>query len=162
MTFLPRISLAGLVFMNLRNHRKILCVDGALAFIGGINIREANLIKAKPKHAVCDIHFKVSGPVIDQIAKVFKEGWYFAAKQKISFPRWSQKGTSSALCRILPDGPQNIDKLKWSLINSLNAAQHTIRIVTPYFIPDHLVLGSLQAATLRGVRSVHEISSRFQ
>jgi cardiolipin synthase A/B len=51
-----------LITMNLRNHKKILVVDGRIAFTGGMNIREGNMLARRPPHPVQDLHFRVTGP----------------------------------------------------------------------------------------------------
>lgn len=55
------------ISMNLRNHRKVMVVDGALGFTGGMNIRPGNMLSQKPKHPVIDLHFQVEGPVVRQL-----------------------------------------------------------------------------------------------
>src|SRR5262249_9811934 len=64
--FLP-VGLWRVLSMNLRTHRKILIVDGRLAFTGGLNIRAGHCLKRHPKRPVQDIHFQVRGPVVKQL-----------------------------------------------------------------------------------------------
>ncbi len=146
-------------FINLCNHRKILCIDGRVAFLGGMNIRQGNMLKENPSEPVQDIHFEVSGPVIDQIAKVFADDWCFAVGQSQVFSKWNAGCELNAgcergavVCRVLPDGPdEHYQKLEWTLIAAINCSESNIRIITPYFIPDYPVIRALQAASLRGV-----------
>ena len=154
--FLPAISLSSIRFINLRNHRKILCVDGEVAYVGGININKNNLVKSS-LHPIDDIHFTVTGPVIDQISQVFIEDWFYATKENIDFPRYVPKrkeatALPAVIARVIQDGPdQNYDKIRWTLINALACAQSTVRIMTPYFIPDNTLMTALHGAALRGV-----------
>lgn len=154
--FLPAISFSSVRFINLRNHRKILCVDGDLAFIGGINISQKNLALTASS-PIDDIHFKVTGPVIDQISQVFIEDWFYATRKSIDFPKYSPRthdatAHESVIARIIQDGPdQHRDKIRWSLINALACARKTVKIMTPYFIPDQTLMMALHAAALRGV-----------
>ncbi len=139
-------------FINLRNHRKILSVDGKVAFIGGINIREGNILKNNPRSPVQDLHFEIRGPVIGQIDRVFAEDWFFSKHKHIRLPPVDTGGDGKIISRILPDGPdENYQKLKWTLLGAINAAEHCIRILTPYFIPDLVLMSALQSASLRGV-----------
>ncbi|MFA5985086.1 MAG: phospholipase D-like domain-containing protein [Methylococcaceae bacterium] len=139
-------------FINLRNHRKILCVDGQVAFIGGLNIRQANLLGEHPRYPVQDIHFEIKGPVINQISKTFSDDWEFATGKSLKLTQCSASGDGQVTCRALPDGPDgNFQKLVWLLIAAINAATHNIRIMTPYFIPGHTLISALKAASLRGV-----------
>jgi len=64
--FLPSSIFAPWRFatINLRNHRKILGIDGRIAFTGGMNIRHGNVIAQKPKRPVQDLHFRVEGPAV--------------------------------------------------------------------------------------------------
>lgn len=154
--FLSTMSLSNIRFINLRNHRKILCVDGEVAFLGGMNISKNNLVNTASK-PTDDIHFKVIGPVIDQIAQVFIEDWFFATKEVIEFPRYSSSkheylSNESPVARVIKDGPdEDHNKIRWTLINALACAQHTVKIMTPYFIPDQVLMTSLHSAALRGV-----------
>ncbi|TYK66281.1 phospholipase D-like domain-containing protein [Colwellia echini] len=164
--FLPAISLTTVRFINLRNHRKILCIDGEVAFIGGMNISQDNVVKSA-KNPIDDIHFKVTGPVIDQISQVFIEDWFFATRELIEFPRFEalqiakkKSDTSSELqanngaivARVIQDGPdENHNRIRWTLINALVSAQKSVKIMTPYFVPDQALMSYLHAAALRGV-----------
>ncbi|ABG39990.1 cardiolipin synthetase 2 [Paraglaciecola sp. T6c] len=154
--FLPAISLTTIRFINLRNHRKILCVDGEVAYVGGMNISKNNEVKSA-EHPIDDIHFKVTGPVIDQISQVFVEDWFFATGELIEFPSFVQTtmtktSNKSVIARAIQDGPdEDHNKIRWTLINALVCAQTSVKIMTPYFIPDQTLMTSLHAAALRGV-----------
>ena len=143
-------------FINLRNHRKILCVDGDVAYVGGMNISKNNEVKSA-EDPIDDIHFKVTGPVIDQISKVFAEDWFFATGELIEFPSFvqstiTQTSNKSVIARAIQDGPdEDHNKIRWTLINALVCAQTSVKIMTPYFIPDQTLMTSLHAAALRGV-----------
>ena len=154
--FLPAISFTSIRFINLRNHRKILCVDGEIAYIGGMNVSKSNMVKLS-RHPIDDIHFKVTGPVIDQISQVFKEDWFFATGEKIQFPAYQANTAESTnnetvVARVVQDGPdEDHNKIRWTLINALVCAQTSVKIMTPYFVPDQTLMTSLHAAALRGV-----------
>jgi cardiolipin synthase A/B len=148
--------LTSIRFINLRNHRKILCVDGEEAYIGGMNISKSNLVNSA-KHPIDDVHFKITGPVIDQISQVFIEDWFFATRELIQFPSYSPstpkvKNDKSVVARVIQDGPdEHHNRIRWTLINALVCAQKSVKIITPYFIPDQTLMTSLHAAALRGV-----------
>jgi len=152
--FLSVFSTYGNRFINLRNHRKILSVDGDVAFIGGINIRDNNLLSGHSAHKTKDVHFKVTGPVIDQINKVFIADWQFASSESLELPAWKNNGkTGSVASRVLVDGPDdNFQKLKLTILGAAQSARHRMRIVSPYFLPDKAILSALQLAVLRGVQ----------
>lgn len=69
-------------FLNLRNHRKILVVDGSVGFMGGLNIADNNLVARKPRHPVSDTHFRIEGPVVHQLAQVAAWDWYFTTGEQ--------------------------------------------------------------------------------
>ena len=140
-------------FFNLRNHRKILCIDGETAFIGGMNIARDNLVKeVSLAKAVQDIHFEVSGPVIDQISQAFADDWYFASDIPLKVTPWAGEAEGPVVARFLPDGPdEHYKKLEWTLLAAINNAERNIRIITPYFIPNNVTLNALHMAVLRGV-----------
>lgn len=150
--FLHTFSAAGTRFINLRNHRKILSVDGEKAFVGGMNIRAGNLLKGRPRHQTQDVHFCLQGPVIDQINRVFEDDWQFATGKSVSLPRWNGGIAGEVTCRVLLDGPDdNYQKLELTLIAAINSARQKMIIATPYFLPDVSVVNALQLAVLRGV-----------
>ena len=154
--FLPAVSLTSIRFINLRNHRKILCVDGDVAYIGGMNVSKNNVVKSAV-HPIDDVHFKVTGPVIDQIKQVFIEDWFFATGELIQFPPYEPNTPDHArdkpvVARVIQDGPdEDHNKIRWTLINALACAQTSVKIMTPYFIPDQILMTALHGAALRGV-----------
>ena len=152
--FLSAFSSSGTRFINLRNHRKILSVDGQVAFIGGINIRDSNLMAGKAIHKTQDVHFKVHGPVINQINRVFIADWAFASKEHLPQPRWCSDGQSYPVTsRVLLDGPDdNFQKLKLTILGAVQAAKRRVCVASPYFLPDTSIISALQLAVLRGVK----------
>lgn len=152
--FLSAFSSTGTRFINLRNHRKILSVDGEVAFVGGINIRDNNLLTGKAAHKTQDVHFKVCGPVINQINQVFVADWEFASEEHLPFPRWCGNGQSYPVAsRVLLDGPDdNFQKLRLTILGAVQAAQKRVCVVSPYFLPDKSIVSALQLAVLRGVQ----------
>ena len=88
---------------------------------------------------------------------MFIEDWFFATGELIQFPSYDphtpqQNCALPVVSRIIQDGPdQDHDKIRWTLINALVCAQTSVKIMTPYFIPDQALMTSLHAAALRGV-----------
>lgn len=151
--FLPT-KIKFIRYINLRNHRKIMIVDGREAFIGGINIRQGHVLKERPRHPVRDLHFRVRGPVIDQLSDLFSEDWGFATGEDIVLPPWPNDAPNvgTALARLVPDGPDHdFEKLQWVIGCALGAAQNRVRIMTPYFLPNQVLASALMVAALRGV-----------
>jgi cardiolipin synthase A/B len=140
-------------YLNLRNHRKILVVDGALAFTGGMNIGDRHLVRG-PGPLVKDLHFQVTGPAVADLQRTFLEDWRFAKGEQLTgeryFPKVPEAG--SALVRAVSDGPdKEFRKLHWIILGALSCARKRVAIVTPYFIPDRALIAALVTAALRGV-----------
>ena len=152
--FLPSKSPINLPFVNLRNHRKILIVDGLAAFFGGMNVAEGNLVQTQPKEPIIDITFKVEGPVVDQMSRVFEEDWIFSGKKHFIPASFRAGGPlpGTMPARIIPDGPDgDYGKIELMALGALSCAQKTVQIVTPYFLPENNILIALEVAAMRGV-----------
>jgi cardiolipin synthase A/B len=150
--FLPTLMPARLPFVNLRNHRKLLVVDGRVGFTGGMNIREHFL----PGHGNAhDLHFRVEGPVVGQLQETFAEDWAFTTKERLHGEAWFPplESAGPVFARGIPDGPdEDFETLRFTLLGALACARSSVRIVTPYFIPDPALVTALNVAALRGVR----------
>jgi cardiolipin synthase len=154
--FLPTTVPFYFPYANLRNHRKIMVVDGAVGFTGGLNIRDGCWLAHEPRHPVRDTHFELRGPIVAQLLEVFTEDWAFAAEETLAGPAWEPDlavaGTALARgIRFGPDDP-DIGRIKLVLVGALAAAQKSVRIMTPYFLPDDAVCQALDVAAMRGVR----------
>ena len=153
--FLPSFALWHLMAMNLRTHRKILVADGRVGFTGGMNIRVGHCLQRQPKSPVQDIHFRVRGPVVTQLQEVFADDWLFTTGESLRGDAWFPKpeAAGQVLARGVPDGPdEDFEKLRWTLLGALAIARHSVRIVTPYFLPDQAVVSALNLAAMRGVQ----------
>ncbi len=141
--------------INLRNHRKVLVVDGRMAFTGGMNIRQGNLLQEQPASPVQDLQFRVSGPVVTRLQEAFANDWAFTTNEVLNGEKWfpELKEAGDVIARVILDGPDgDFDKLRWTLLAAVAEAQTAIQIVTPYFLPDQEVVAALNLAALRGVR----------
>lgn len=150
--FLPLLHGA---YINLRNHRKLMIVDGREAFTGGMNIRDKHVLAlSKPGQAHLDLHFSVCGPVVADLQRSFLEDWFFVTGERLDaslfFPPLDSPG--SAVMRCISDGPdKEFRKLEQLIMGALSCAAHTVCIMTPYFIPDRSMIAALITASLRGV-----------
>jgi cardiolipin synthase len=140
--------------LNLRNHRKLLIVDGADAFTGGMNIRAGNVLATPSRRPVRDLQFRVRGPVVAQLMNVFVDDWAFATKETLSGDGWfpSLGKAGYVIARTIPDGPDEFfEVLKMIILGALAQATRTVLIATPYFLPDAALISALNTAALRGV-----------
>lgn len=153
--FLPILLPWALPYMNLRNHRKLLVVDGEIAFTGGMNIREACLLDEHPRYPTEDLHFRVRGPVVADLLDTFAEDWHLATGVWLEGDAWAPhvSGEGSAFARCVVVGPDhNLDVMRWSFLGAIASARRSVRIVTPYFLPDEALVTALNVAAMRGVR----------
>lgn len=150
----PRL-LPPQIHINLRNHRKILAVDGRQAFVGGMNLGDRHFAgDVDNPRRVVDMHFRLRGPIVTQVETVFAEDWRFATGE-ITPPtvRHAPDAAGRAVCRAFTDGPnEDLDRMTHVLIGAISTAHERVDIMTPYFIPPPGLIASLQAAAMRGVR----------
>lgn len=142
-------------YLNMRTHKKILVIDGQTGFTGGMNIGAENVQALNPRHPVQDMHFRVDGPVVAHLMQAFAEDWAFTTGETLEggiwFPPLEEVGHEIA--RGVASGPdEDFEKLQSMMAGALGRARETIRIVTPYFLPDRRMLFSLTLAAMRGVR----------
>ncbi|HEX4025058.1 MAG TPA: phospholipase D-like domain-containing protein [Steroidobacteraceae bacterium] len=145
----PRLALPVLS-LNLRNHRKLLIVDGSTGFVGGMNIGGREV--GKPNHRrMADLHFQLHGPVVTQLAESFTADWRFAAGEALAVPPPAAP-RGQCTCRVITEGPdEDMDKLLFVMLGAISVAHRQVLIMTPYFIPPPELTAALQAAALRGV-----------
>lgn len=139
--------------MNLRNHRKLLVVDGKIGFTGGMNIHPDDYSDNSECPKILDVHYQVEGAVVGQLQDTFVRAWYFATgelKRQIFYFDADPKG--SMLCRAVVGGP-NYKLPKFSLLvrNALSSAEHSVKIITPYLILDQSMRTFFTTAALRGI-----------
>jgi cardiolipin synthase len=142
-------------FLNMRNHRKMLVVDGSLAFTGGMNIASENRRSLNPPHYVDDMHFRVEGPVVRSVMEAFARDWSFTTNEVLDQAMWWPPlgPGGQAVARGLRSGPDaDLYKIEILLGAALNLAQNRIRIVTPYFLPDQVLQFAIGQAVMRGVK----------
>jgi cardiolipin synthase len=152
--FLPRLSPVWLPFVNLRNHRKILVVDGRVGFTGGMNIRDTFMARDEGPTPSVDLHARVEGPVVAHLQSAFAEDWLFTTREDLDGPAFFPPAVAAGpvLCRGIPDGPdEDFETIRWVLLGVLAAARTRVRIVTPYFLPDPPLITALNVAAMRGV-----------
>jgi cardiolipin synthase len=154
-TFLPTFGSFLLRYANLRNHRKLLVVDGRIGFTGGMNIREGHQLSLAPRNPVRCLHFRVTGPLVADMLRVFIQDWTFTTGESLPSidllcPDVAPAGTIVA--RGVPDGPDgDFENMPQLMLGAIAAARRRIAIVTPYFLPDARLLSALAVAAMRGL-----------
>ena len=154
-TFLPGQSLRERWSINLRNHRKIIVVDGRTAFTGGMNIGDEYLGRNKSFGYWRDTHLRVRGGAVLQLQRVFAEDWYYATGEELTSPeRFPQPESTGDVCvQVVSSGPDRTVPAFHSLVfTAINAAQHRLTLATSYFVPTIALAMALETAASRGVR----------
>lgn len=142
--------------INLRNHRKVMVVDGRVAFTGGINLHVENVTRGT-EPPIRDYHVALRGPVVSELQYAFLRDWYYITDENPDrllcaehFPPLEQEGT--APIRVINDGPANeLDQIYDSLFAGLVSARKQIIAVTPYFVPTSDIVRAIRNAAMRGV-----------
>ena len=153
--FLPTLVPVWLPYFNLRNHRKILVVDGTIGFTGGMNILEEYHWEMRPRDPKRDLHFRVRGPVVAYLQQVFADDWAFCKGEILEGDRWFLpiEEAGEVLARGVIDGPDDDrDNLLNLILGGLACAKSNVEIATPYFLPDARLNSALEVAALRGVQ----------
>lgn len=153
-TFNPPIAPWRFRYANLRNHRKILTIDGTIAFTGGMNIRGCCVSSSGPAEPVNDLHFRLQGPIVRHAQDTFASDWMFATDEELRGDNWYPKldQVGDCLARGIEDGPdESLGRLRLVLLGACHCARKSVKIITPYFLPDAALIGALNVAALRGV-----------
>ncbi len=154
-SFVPLALPFGRIRLNLRNHRKMLIVDGRVAYVGGMNISARHLLtRTNDPKRVEDLHFEITGPVVAEVQHTFSEDWALATEEVLSgeafFPPLTPTG--NALCRGIASGPdEDFEINHWMFAAAFAAAHKSIHVMTPYFVPTSPLILNMTMAALRGV-----------
>ncbi|MCP4316360.1 MAG: phospholipase [Hyphomicrobiales bacterium] len=142
-------------FLNLRNHKKLIVIDGKTGFAGGLNLGvEYSRVRFR-KQAIDDVHFRLEGPVVSQLMSSFAEDWNFTTGEMLDGDTWwpTPEPQGSVIARGISSGPdEDFGSIETILASAVSQARHHIRIVTPYFLPDERLKFAINLAALRGVK----------
>lgn len=141
-------------YANLRNHRKLLVIDGRHGFTGGMNICESTCKDSAPGPAIADLHVGVEGPIVAHLQQAFVFDWGFATGEWLEGPEWFPALTpvGRVLARGLADGPDDEgDPIRTTILGALATAERTVRLITPYFLPNIALISALNVTAMRGV-----------
>ena len=153
--FLPQFLPWHFAYANLRIHRKILVIDGEIGFTGGMNIQAGHDASLNPKNPIVDVHFRLDGPIVDHLRRTCADDWEFCTQEMLNgdvwFPHLLSRGKVSA--RGFTGGPDDMfERVRAVCLGALATARKSVRIVTPYFLPDGALIAGLDVAALRGVK----------
>ena len=167
-SFFKRLADAGVdvlsfntVNPNHRDHRKILIVDGATAFVGGVNISSvysAGSSRKSSGDAVDqrwrDTHLRIEGPVVAEFQKLFLATWEKQGgaplSERVAFPRQASPGRE--VVRAIASSPDDSYSLVYvTLLSAIGSAETGVYLTNAYFVPDPQLMKALMDAARRGV-----------
>lgn len=139
--------------LNFRNHRKIVVVDGRMAWIGGHNVGIEYLGKDPKRGPWRDTHVRIHGPAVIGAELTYAADWLWARREQLSID-WHLgreiPGESSVL--LFPSDPaSDFEEAGLMYHQIITQAQERVWIASPYFVPDRSIIAALQLAALRGV-----------
>jgi cardiolipin synthase A/B len=158
-----RISRFKPTLLNFRTHRKIVVIDGRIAFTGGMNISNNHSIGFSRAKAWRDTHMRIDGAPAGALQRIFLEDWQFANGQCKVLPEYfagmsePENGSSSQTengpsVQIIASGPDDPSyAIQTFLFAAIATARHSLSITTPYFVPNEPLLEALKSAALRGL-----------
>jgi cardiolipin synthase len=169
--FLPLDPLRRRIQVNMRNHRKILVVDGQVAFCDGLNIGDEYLGKSQRFGFWRDTHMRIEGPVVADLQRVFVEDWDFALAEYLHgedyFPDQTRRAVgvlpspqgADAPCspiecaaQVIQSGPdQKLKGIREIYFAAISHARQRLWIASPYFVPDAGLRDILCLAGWQGV-----------
>ena len=153
--FMPMIHWPFRGRANLRNHRKMIICDNQTAIIGGMNLASEYMGPQDSMGRWQDLSLLVQGPVTDHLSDIFRSDWRFASKEALghhSTTRQALESDSNGVTQLVASGPDvRNDSLRNAILTSIFRANRRIWIVTPYFVPDELLLEALCIASGRNV-----------
>jgi cardiolipin synthase len=152
--FLPLNLYRRRIQVNMRDHRKLVIVDGRIGFTGGLNIGDEYLGR-NPRYGYWrDTHLRLEGPAVGSLQRVFIEDWDFAAdedlRSKTYFPEPATPGAASV--QVIHSGPdQERNSIREIYFAAILRARQRLWIATPYFVPDAGLLDALCLAGYLGI-----------
>ena len=153
--FMPMIHLPFRGRANLRNHRKMLICDNQSAILGGMNLASEYMGPREVVGRWQDLSLLVRGPVTDHITGIFRSDWKFASKAPLSdhsLPGPVAQSDTAGVTQLVASGPDvRNDSLRNAILTEVFSAKRRIWVVTPYFVPDEMLLEALCIAVRRNV-----------
>lgn len=159
--FLPINPLRRRLQVNMRNHRKILVVDGTVAFVGGLNIGDEYMGKNAYFGYWRDTHLRLRGPAVTYVQAVFCEDWDFAAEENLRDAEGALAGCSyfetapaegQYAVQVIDSGPdRDLKGIREIYFAAILKARRRLWIASPYFVPDSGILDALRLAAYMGV-----------
>ncbi|MBC7835976.1 MAG: cardiolipin synthase [Phycisphaerales bacterium] len=146
--------------LDLRNHRKIIVIDGRIAYSGSQNITDKTFCSTRRKGVGpwIDATLRIQGPAAQALAVVFLIDWQVDSRTEVSevvryLPDLGRPTTQHSVVQVIPSGPGATPMaVQQAVLTSIYSAREELIVTTPYFVPDEATKAALKAAAMRGVR----------
>ncbi len=148
-----------------RDHRKIVVVDGKVAYMGGMNVADYYINGTEVVGKWRDMHMRVEGPAVLELQKIFLDMWNVVTKENLMqesvyFPKPDSVRDSVEMAIVDRYPGKTPELIRHAYVSSINAAKHKIQLINPYFVPTHSIKKALKKAIDRGVEVEIMISSK--
>ena len=144
---------------DLRNHRKVLVIDGEVGFTGSMNMIDRSYLLRRNRRLglyYVDLHARVTGPVVAELDAAFHTDWYSETTELLSTPQIPPEAAppdTDSMCQVLPSGSGYDDDNNLKVfVGLIHAARERLVITSPYFVPDDALMTAITSAAQRGVR----------
>lgn len=148
---------------NLRNHRKIVIVDGKIGFTGGLNVGNEYISNTEDFKNWRDTHIRMEGPAVAELQASFLVDWVYVQDREGSSDLFTSKEGKALYftpkyhqgnehAQVIWGGPYDSEKIiRDAICNLIDSAKKSIYISTPYFVPDEEALAVVRRAALSGI-----------
>jgi cardiolipin synthase A/B len=141
--------------VSLRNHRKIIVIDGETAYTGGFNIGDEYRGRMPGVGEWRDVHLRIVGPAAAELQRVFFQDWAFSSGDPIDPAEYFPSAATprgDAIIAIVPSGPDTrTEAIHRMFFGAIVGGEREVAITTPYFVPTESILVALELAAMRGV-----------
>ncbi len=146
--------------MNYRNHKKIVVIDGKIAYTGGINLRDDHMGKSKKLSPWRDTHIRITGTGVYPLQNIFLNDWRYVKKETLHSSAYIEQGlfpepetVGNAYLQVVVSGPDtSVNEIKEVYMKLITNAKKEILIQTPYFVPDEPFISAIRIALSSGVK----------
>ena len=146
-----------------RDHRKIVVIDGRIAYTGGMNVADYYIVGTEQVGEWRDMHCRIEGPVVNELQRIFARMWKKVTKEEISDPKYFQgKPAGQKTIGIANREPRTSNEImRRFYVHALDRAKDSVKIVNPYFAPTRSIMKALKRCADRGVKMDILISSKY-
>ena len=146
-----------------RDHRKIVVIDGEVAYTGGMNVADYYIVGTEQVGEWRDMHCRIEGPAVNELQQIFLRMWKRVTNETITDTEYFQgKPAGNKMVGIANREPHTSNEImRRFYIHALDAAQDSIKLVNPYFAPTSSVIKALKRCAERGVKMDILMSSKY-